>query len=93
MFESNELQLSGMSHGEQFWKDNKIRGDKIKWYYKNEIHNKFINRINERWKIQETYPNIYHLLNIIDSLREELNKACNLNSNYTQVFFLLKKKR
>lgn len=66
-----KLRAAGMSRGKDFWNDSKIRGDLIMW-------------INEKWQIQEDYPNLYILLTKIDSLRQELNENCQFESQKTQ---------
>lgn len=72
LLQQGKLRPAGMSKGNEFWNDSKIRGDKIMW-------------INEKWQIQDSSPSIYTLLTKIDLLRQELNENCQFNSEKTQV--------
>jgi hypothetical protein len=67
-----------MGRGKEFWNDAKVRGDEIMWLN------------NNRWEIKDICPNIYDLLNKMDTLRLELNDACKLDSSQTQVSCVLR---
>jgi len=71
LFDKGSFRQSKMSHGKEAWTDNKVRGDSILW-------------LNNRSDYRQHYPFLYNLLCRMDTLRLELNKACDLRSEHTQ---------
>ncbi|PRP84394.1 2OG-Fe(II) Oxygenase [Planoprotostelium fungivorum] len=73
-YQEGRLQSSEMGQHTGAWNDNKTRGDVIIWL-----------NGDRRNALEEKSPIMNKLIQKIDSLRKELNEACELDSHHTQI--------